>query len=119
MEKFIVENLDCPHCAKEVEEAVASVHGISNVSLNFITKTLEFEADSEDALNAAVSAAKNVEDGIVLKHIECEKSHCDICNSAEEKKSFLSAFLNAISSLFSSKNSRKKHNSSRHTQNKD
>lgn len=80
MEKFIVKNLDCPHCAKEVEEAVGNVCGITNVNLNFITRILEFESENDNATKNALNAAMTTEPDIILEHIHSENEVCKICS---------------------------------------
>lgn len=89
MEKFIVKNLDCPHCAKEVEDAVNKVNGISNATLNFISRVLEFESENDEATKRAVKAALDTEPEISLKHIHAADDKCNICTSekpTEEKE---------------------------------
>lgn len=88
MEKFIVKNLDCPHCAKEVEEAVNAVNGISEATLNFISGALEFKSTSDEATKCAVKAALAAEPGISLEHIHDSNAGCNICSSEKnnEKK---------------------------------
>lgn len=88
MEKFIVKNLDCPHCAKEVEEAVEKVPGITSVRLNFITNTLEFEAENPEAAKNAVKAAVDTEPDITLTHVHISDAPCKICTGEkpEEKR---------------------------------
>ncbi len=85
MEKFIIKNLDCPHCAKEVEEAVQAVKGITNANLNFITRTLEFESESDDATKNAVKAAIAAEPGIKPEHIHTGNTVCKICTAESHR----------------------------------
>ena len=47
--KWIIEGLDCAHCALKVEDAVNKVDGVNYASINFTTKTLLFYL--EDKVN--------------------------------------------------------------------
>ena len=49
---FILEDLDCAHCAKKIEEAVAKMEGVSNCTVTFLTQKLVY--DVEDDKNEAV-----------------------------------------------------------------
>ncbi len=89
MEKFIVKNLDCPHCAKEVEEAVAKVSGIKNVSLNFLSGTLEFESESTEATKKAMKTAVDTEPEITLTHVHKDDMPCEICSGGKLAEKFI------------------------------
>ncbi len=89
MEKFIVKNLDCPHCAKEVEEAVAKVSGIKNVSLNFLSGTLEFESESTEATKKAMKTAVDTEPEITLTHVHKDDTPCEICSGGKLAEKFI------------------------------
>ena len=43
--KYKVSGLDCAACAAGVERKIAEQEGLHNVSLNFTSETLTFEAD--------------------------------------------------------------------------
>ncbi|MCR5279673.1 MAG: cation transporter [Lachnospiraceae bacterium] len=49
---FILEDLDCAHCAKKIEEAVAKIDGVSECSVTFLTQKLVYTV--EDDKNEAV-----------------------------------------------------------------
>ncbi len=43
--QFILEGLDCAHCASKIETKLNSIDGIANASVNFVTKTLTMELE--------------------------------------------------------------------------
>lgn len=45
---YILEELDCAHCAGKIEEAVAALSAVDSCSLNFLTKKLVIEAADAD-----------------------------------------------------------------------
>ncbi len=49
---FILEDLDCAHCAKKIEEAVAKIEGVSECTVTFLTQKLVYtvEDDKNDAV---------------------------------------------------------------------
>lgn len=46
--KFKIEGLDCPNCARELEEELQELADIENVSINFMTQKLSFNCNEED-----------------------------------------------------------------------
>lgn len=60
--RFILQGLECPNCAKKIENKVASIGEYKNVIVNFSTLTLSFKTDK----------AKGVEEEIkkIVKNIE-------------------------------------------------
>ena len=40
---YILENLNCAHCAGKIEKKIAATEGYENVSFNFATKELHLE----------------------------------------------------------------------------
>lgn len=45
---YILEDLDCAHCAGKIEEAVAALNTVEKCSLNFLTKKLVIEAEESN-----------------------------------------------------------------------
>lgn len=43
--QFVIENLDCAHCAMKMEEAAGKVDGVDFVSINFLSMKLTLEAE--------------------------------------------------------------------------
>ena len=44
---FILEDLDCAHCAKKIEEAVAKIGGVSECTVTFLTQKLTYTVDDD------------------------------------------------------------------------
>lgn len=49
---YRLEGLDCAHCAAKIEKKVATLKGVNEVNVNFLTSkmTLDIEEDKADAL---------------------------------------------------------------------
>ncbi len=61
---FIIEDLDCAHCAAKIEQAVAKLSGVKAVSVNFLSQKMTIDAADElfDSVVAeAVKIAKKIE----------------------------------------------------------
>ena len=66
---FALEDLDCAHCAKKMEEAIARLEGVTHVSVNFLAQKLTLEAADErfDAVvKEAVAVCKTIEPDCVV-----------------------------------------------------
>ncbi len=75
---YSLENLNCAHCASEIEQKISSTEGYGNVSLNFATKKLNFESETQNPLAEIQQICDSIEDGV--KVTESSKS-------VEEKES--------------------------------
>src|SRR5699024_309862 len=95
--QWLLEGIDCANCAAKVESAVASIPGVKESNVNFMTETLNFEvSDKEEKLvlinvqekinklepavtlkNKADGQLINMNSSITLesKHKEDEQSH--------------------------------------------
>ena len=73
--KYTLEGLDCANCAMKIEEAIAKLNGVENVSIVFATKTLSLKSilDEHELFNTIKKTIDSVEDGVTL--IEKTKSH--------------------------------------------
>ena len=40
--KFKIKNLDCPNCARELEEELSNINGVEKVNVDFINQTVSF-----------------------------------------------------------------------------
>ena len=61
---FKLRDLDCANCAAKMENAIAKLDGVENVSINFMTQKLTLEAADErfDAiLKEAAAVCKKIE----------------------------------------------------------
>ena len=44
---FMLEDLDCAHCAAKMEDAIRKLEGVNEVSITFLTQKLTLDADDE------------------------------------------------------------------------
>lgn len=61
---FVLEELDCAHCAAKMEDAIRGLAGVSDVSVNFLTQRLTLEAEDgvfEKVLKQAVKICRKIE----------------------------------------------------------
>ena len=61
---FQLVDLDCANCARKMEEAIARLDGVEQVSVNFLTQKLTLTADGarfDSILEQAVKVCKKVE----------------------------------------------------------
>ena len=61
---FVLEDLDCAHCAARMEQGICKLPGVIDASVNFITQTLTLEADDavfEKVLKKAVKICRKIE----------------------------------------------------------
>ena len=45
---YILEELDCAHCAASMEQGIRKLEGVIDVSVNFLTQRLTLEAADDD-----------------------------------------------------------------------
>ena len=61
---FMLEDLDCAHCAAKMEDAIAKLDGVNSVTVSFLAQKLTIDADDEsfdDVLKKAVKIIKKIE----------------------------------------------------------
>ena len=61
---FELEDLDCANCARKMQEAVAAIDGVNDVSVNFLSQKFTLDADDDkfdDILKQAIKVMKKVE----------------------------------------------------------
>ena len=61
---FILEDLECAHCAAKMETAISKIDGVIEAIISFMTQKLTIEADEKDfdnILKAAQKAIKKIE----------------------------------------------------------
>ena len=61
---FKLQDLDCAHCAAQMELAISKLEGVNSVSINFLMQKLTLDADDtvfDDVLKKAIKAIKKVE----------------------------------------------------------
>lgn len=77
---YILENLNCAHCASKIEKKIINTDGYKNVSFNFATKTLIFTSDKKNTLDEIQRICDSIEDGVTVtkNEIVSEKSKVNI-----------------------------------------
>ncbi len=61
---FELDEVDCANCARKMQEAVAKIDGVDNVTVNFFTQKMTLEAADDkfdDVLKEALKVLKKVE----------------------------------------------------------
>ena len=61
---FMIDDLDCAHCAAKIEDAIAKLDGVNSVTVSFLAQKLTLDADDDkfdEILKKAVKIAKKVE----------------------------------------------------------
>ena len=69
---FILEDLDCAHCAQKIQDAVAKIAGVSECKVTFLTQKLVYNV--EDDKNEAVEKemrkiVKSTEPDVTVKAV--------------------------------------------------
>lgn len=69
---FILEDLDCAHCAQKIQDAVAKIDGVSECKVTFLTQKMVYNV--EDAKNEAAEKemrkiVKNTEPDVTVKSV--------------------------------------------------
>ena len=61
---FVIEELDCAHCAAKIEEEIKKIEGVNSVSVNFLAQKMTIDAQDEkfdEIFKRAVEICKSVE----------------------------------------------------------
>ena len=66
---FILEDLDCAHCAQKIQDKVSALDGVSSCKVTFLTQKMVYEV--EDSKNETVEAemrklVKNMEPDVTV-----------------------------------------------------
>ncbi len=61
---YILENLNCAHCASKIENKIANTDGYEKVSFNFATKQLNFYSEKNNTLTKIQNICDSIEDGV-------------------------------------------------------
>lgn len=60
--KIKIEGLDCPNCAKTLENHINKIDGVYNAKINFLKSYIEFQSnDNEKAINDIIEITKKIE----------------------------------------------------------
>lgn len=66
---FVMEDLDCAHCAAKMEEAIAKLEGVTSVTVNFLAQKMILEAEDDkfdSVVKQAVEICKKIEPDCVI-----------------------------------------------------
>lgn len=61
---FMLEDLDCAHCAAKMEEGIRKIDGVKEATISFLAQKLVIEAEDDrfdEILKEAVAICKKVE----------------------------------------------------------
>ena len=61
---FLLEDLDCAHCAAKMEDAIRKIEGVNEVSIAFLTQKLTLDADDalfDKVLEKAAKVIRKIE----------------------------------------------------------
>ena len=62
--QFKLDEIDCANCARELQEGLAKLEGVTSVSVNFMTQKLTLEAadaEFEDVLQRVIDYTEEAE----------------------------------------------------------
>lgn len=62
--KFVMQDVDCAHCAQKMEDAIKKIDGVNEVAVSFFAQKLTIDADEdkfESILEQAQKCVKNVD----------------------------------------------------------
>lgn len=69
--ELILEGLDCANCAAKIEDKVGKINGVTQSSVNFMSKTLSVETEEnirvEDVIPEIRNIVKKIEPDVVIK----------------------------------------------------
>ncbi len=66
---YVLEDLDCAHCAAKMEEAIKKIDGVTFAGVNFIAQKLTVEADDNkfyDIMKEVKAVIKKIEPDCVV-----------------------------------------------------
>lgn len=67
IKKYKIEGLDCPNCAKSLENKLNELKSIKSAKINFVKSLIEIESDDEEtALKDAISLTRKLEPDAVI-----------------------------------------------------
>ncbi len=76
--EFILDGLGCANCATKMENNISKLKGVSNVSINFLTKTLSMEIQQINNTEQLIASTKSIVTGIESQVVIREKSKSNI-----------------------------------------
>lgn len=64
--RYNINNLDCPNCARKIEEYLNSLDDFTNVSINFNTSKISFETNKEKTIDELNKLIQKIEEDTYL-----------------------------------------------------
>ena len=67
---YVLDGLDCAHCAAKIETAVSKIEGVSEASVNFLTTKMVINADDGrmDAIElAAIKTVRKLDPDVAVR----------------------------------------------------
>jgi len=71
--KVRIEGLDCPNCARALENEINKIEGVQNAKIDFVKSSLTYESDDINALDKIKSLTKRLEPDARIIHKETSK----------------------------------------------
>lgn len=59
---FLLEDLDCAHCAQKIQDKVSKLEGVSNCTVTFLTQKLVYEVEDDKNADVEKEMKKLVKD---------------------------------------------------------
>lgn len=59
---FILEDLECAHCAQKAQDAVSKLEGVSSCVVNFLTTKMVYEVEDEKDAEVEAKMRKVIKD---------------------------------------------------------
>ena len=69
---YVLEGLNCAHCAAKIENEVRKINGVTSASVNFMTSKMVIEAEDahlDEIEKSAVKAVKKFEPDVSVKRM--------------------------------------------------
>lgn len=85
--KYILNGLDCAHCAQKIADKINSTDGVISADLNFTTKTLSINANHEKVFEKCKDIVTSIEPDVKVKDFD------DTSNDEDEKISLVNILL--------------------------
>ena len=72
--KYNIEGLDCANCARELEEAITKIDGVSSVVINFMMQKMEISYDEENEKEILSNLKKMIKKDLCQLHSQCSRA---------------------------------------------
>ena len=72
--KYVLNNLDCAHCAAEIERALNKIDGVKYAKVNFMSKGLDIDVENKGIMKKVQSTIKALEPDVEMS---CEEEEND------------------------------------------